>query len=206
MQSSVHLDCNLDQLRYEDAEETDGDYIKNKLTVAAGDGLYYFSGDEENDGAMKTGTNVRIDLADGTYTFGFAKNGRAYNGENNKKIYMNGILLDGGDMRYDVAKFDGISYVVGPTGTYASNNSTVKDADDNYYALVDGKIYFVPADDYAARVARALVTVMKPDFELGSSTTYRESGSKSGYDLKVGTDEWVPITWEAEYTSSYAAK
>ena len=170
--------------------------------------LFYFSNDEEHDGSMKTGTNVQIELADGTFTFGFAKNGKAYNGEQNKKLYKSGLLLTGGDMRYSVATTDSNKYyVVGPTGTYASNNTTVKDADDNYYAIVNGMICFVPADDYAARVARAIVTVEKGT-NVSNNKSYRTTKyeAKSGYDLKVGTDEWVPITWEAEYTSSYAAK
>ena len=184
-----------------DTENVDADQIK----AMASTNIYYFSGDEENDGAMKTGTNIRIDLADGTYTFGFAKNGKAYHGENNKKLYDHGILLDGGDMRYALATLDESTYyVVGPTGTYASNKSTVKDADDNYYAIVAGKIYYVPADDYAARVARAIVTI-EGGTDVSKNSTYRDTelGAKSGYDLKVGTDEWVPVTWDAEYNSSY---
>ena len=189
-----------------DLENLEGEELKT-WNIPDTEGIYYFGNDEENDGSMKTGTNIRIDMADGTYTFGFAKNGRAYDGENNKKLYKNGILLDGGEMRYDLVEFDGKYYVVGPTGTYASKNSTVKDADDNYYAVLEDKIYFVPADDYAARVARAILTVCKPGYELPeNSTTYRETqlGAKSNYDLKVGTDEWVPITWDKEEISCYA--
>ena len=57
--------------------------------------LYYFSSDEENDGSMKTGKNIKIELDDGeTYTFGFGKTGKALNGlENKTKIYKNGLLL-----------------------------------------------------------------------------------------------------------------
>ena len=128
------------------ADNWSGDQIKELNDVA----LYYFSNDEENDGSMKTGTNVQIELNDGTYTFGFAKNGKAYDGVNSKKLYRNGILLTGGDLRYDavqnLAKDDddfGKYYVVGPTGTFASNNSTVKDADDNYYVVVGNAIYMV---------------------------------------------------------------
>ena len=182
------------------AEETESSYIKDLTIDKDTEGLYYFGNDEEKDGSMKTGTNVRIDLADGTYTFGFAKNGRAYNGENNKKIYMNGILLDGGDMRYDVAKFDGISYVVGPTGTYASNNSTVKDADDNYYAVVGGHIFKVPADDYAARIARAIVSIGR-DSVQPTGASYKVVDGK--VEMKVGTDEWVTLDAEYVGVSSY---
>ena len=179
-----------------DTENLEASDIKNLDTT----NIYYFSGDEENDGAMKTGTNVRIDLADGTYTFGFAKNGKAYHGVNNKKLYDHGILLDGGDMRYDVATIDNPDdaaatwYVVGPTGTFASNNSTVKDADDNYYAVVGGYIFKVPADDYASRVARAIVSIGRGSVDPTDSTSYKVEGGN--IEMKVGTDEWVTVAGE----------
>ena len=141
------------------------DYYEAKdieaLDIKSTQGLYYFSSDEEHDGAMKTGNNIRIELADGTYTFGFSRNGRAFDGVENNKLYNNGILQTGGDMRYDLAKDPNktVWYVVGPTGTFASNNSTVKDADDNYYAVVDGHIFKVPADDAAAQLAKAIVNL-----------------------------------------------
>ena len=179
-----------------DTENLEASDIKNLDTTD----IYYFSGDEENDGAMKTGTNVRIDLADGTYTFGFAKNGKAYHGVNNKKLYDHGILIDGGDMRYDVATIDNPDaadatwYVVGPTGTFASNNSTVKDADDNYYAVVGGYIFKVPADDYASRVARAIVSIGRGSVDPTDSTSYKVEGGN--IEMKVGTDEWVTVAGE----------
>ena len=141
-------------------------YDAADIYALEGANLYFFSADEENDGSMKTGSNVQIELADGTYTFGFDSHGLAYDGvqTKTKKLYNNGILQTGGDMRY-AAKEDPthprVWYVVGPTGTFASNNSTVRDADDNYYAVTDAKIYYVPAGDYASRIARAIVTLGK---------------------------------------------
>ena len=200
-----------------DTDAVDGDYIKYQLDNNEGEGanLYYFSGDEENDGAMKTGTNVRIDLADGTYTFGFGRNGKAYHGVENKKLYHNGILLDGGDMRYNVATIGNPDdhlgstwYVVGPTGTFASNNSTVKDADDNYYAVVGGYIFKVPADDYASRIARAIVSLGRYDdpsgvYEGGTMDGTHEVPGDAAWYIKVGTDEYIPVEYDAVYKSSY---
>ena len=77
--------------------------------------LYYF-GDEETDGSMKTGKNIKIELDDGeTYTFGFEKNGKAIDGlEGKTKIYKNGLLL--------TASSD---------YNYQALNATFKDLDDD---------------------------------------------------------------------------
>ena len=189
-----------------DLENLTGDELKELDSTY----IYYFSNDEENDGSMKTGTNVRIDLADGTYTFGFGRNGKAYHGVENKKLYNHGILLDGGELRYDVAKDPekDVYYVVGPTGTFASDGSTVKDADDNYYAVVGGYIFKVPADDYASRIARAIVNLGN-----GKTTSMYEGGSKDGshevpgsageWYIKVGTDDYVLVEADQAWRSSY---
>ena len=190
--------------------------------------LYYFSGSEETDGSMKTGTNVQIELADGTYTFGFKTNGRAMHGVESKKLYNHGILQTGGDMRYSVKKnmngeqdTAGKYFVVGPTGTFASNNTTVKDADDNYYAVTAGHIYRVPADDYASRVARAIVTLGKgqvtslyvdaegelnedgePKYADGYRRAEKEDLGKDMF-IKVGTGEYVEVAADQHWVSSY---
>ena len=175
--------------------------------------LYYFSGSEETDGAMKTGTNVQIELADGTYTFGFKTNGRAMHSVENKKLYNHGILQTGGDMRYAV-KVDpekNVNYVVGPTGTFASENTTVKDADDNYYAITAGHIFKVPADDYASRVARALVTLGKGQdtslYILNEKEEYVRADKTTDLGktmfIKVGSDDYVKVTADTYWPSSY---
>ena len=201
------------------------------LEIGSEQGLYYFSSDEANDGAMKTGTNIRIELADGTYTFGFNRNGRAYDGveKNAKKLYNNGILQTGGDMRYDVKKDPTVTdkevwYVVGPTGTFASNNSTVKDADDNYYAITDGKIYKVPADDDAAKIAKAIVNLGQgkvtslyvPDDSVDEKgePEYADGFRKADLDkdanatqfyIRRGAGDYVEVigAWDDVKTSSY---
>ena len=191
------------------AEETDSTEIK---AGKYGKNIFFFSNDEENDGAMKTGSNIKIDLADGTYTFGFAKSGKALHGENSKKIYDHGILLDGGDMRYSVATVDGKSYVVGPTGTYASNNSTVKDADDNYYAVVGGYIFEVPASDYAARIARAIVSIgqgkLSGVYDRTTGKLATAETDPANYGIKVDTDAYEDIAatqrWDASYAEKYS--
>ena len=188
--------------------------------------LYYFSGSEETDGSMKTGTNVQIELADGTYTFGFKSNGRAMHSVEKNKLYNNGILQTGGDMRYAVKANpdENVNYVVGPTGTFASENTTVKDADDNYYAVTAGYIFKVPADDYAARVARAIVNIGKGQhsslYVKADPTEKDDKGNvkyPDGYRraektdlgdnvtlwIKVGTEDYIPVTADTRWPSSY---
>lgn len=160
----------LDSIDEDDV--TGDDLAKATLTGT----LYYFSGDEEKDGSMKTGSNVRIELADDVYTFGFNKNGSAYQGEKNNKLYKNGVLQTAGDMRYDVKEFGGKNYVVGSTGTIVKVKNVAKDADDNYYAVqADGTVVFFPAADEASAAARACAK---------GETTFKYDGeTKNVYDF-----------------------
>ena len=128
--------------------------------------LYYF-GDEETDGSMKTGKNIKIELEDDEYTFGFKSNGKAYHGEEDNKLYFNGVLAKASsDYRYQsivsVNGSEGIlegnydvndlldgepdkdgnpeyyqNYVVGTSGTIVKEGKYVKDSDDGYYAVSD---------------------------------------------------------------------
>ena len=147
----------------DDNDEITPDSIKDATT----DMIYYFSGDEEGDGSMKTGKNIKIELDDGeTYTFGFEKTGKAINGlEDKTKIYKNGLLLTASsDYNYQAltGTFAGDSngtpdeyvleekadlsfvesnaksnYVISKSGSVLKKGSYVKDADDNYYAVND---------------------------------------------------------------------
>ena len=138
-----------------DEDEKTGDDIAN-MTLTGNETLYYFSEDEEKDGAMKTGSSIRVELADDVYTFGFNKNGSAYDGIKNNKLYKNGVLQTAGDMRYDAKAYKNEVYVVGTTGTVVKVKNVAKDADDNYYAVKEeGKVAFFPAADEASAAARA---------------------------------------------------
>lgn len=100
--------------------------------------LHWFSDDEERDGSMKTGT-MKIELADDTYTFSFAKTtGAAKHGIDSKKIYNNGILEKGGDDKYKVVKYGDGVYLVGTTGSIVTSAGRYKDANDRYYIVAKG--------------------------------------------------------------------
>jgi glucan-binding YG repeat protein len=107
------------------AEQIYGDEFAN---------LFYFSSDEEKDGSMKTGANVKIELWDDTYTFGFDKNsGLAYDGVKNNKLYRHGILQTASDNKYEKAYND---MLISANGTVMKPSSrTYKDADDMYWSV-----------------------------------------------------------------------
>jgi len=129
-----------------DAEEITSDDI---ISGNYGAALRYFSGDEEKDGSMKTGT-VSIELSDGTATFVFGTTGQAYNGLKNKKIYVSGLLLKADtEYKYEVVTnpVDSQKYVIGTTGAIVADGKYVKDADGNYYAVYDGTIAYISGDN-----------------------------------------------------------
>lgn len=120
------------------AEDLTADDIYNLFDNST-HGLFYFSGSED-DGSMKTGTNIKIELSDDTYTFAYDKtSGTAYNGIKSNKLYRCGILQTAGDSKYKVKKyFDGSDYkyyVVNTSGTILKAGSTGKTDSDTYFAV-----------------------------------------------------------------------
>ena len=113
--------------------------------------LYYFSGDEEKDGSMKTGSSVKISLADDDYKFYFNKTtGQAIDGIKNNKLYINGILQEASsDNKYEVIEIEDTDptaesklsvgvyegYLVNTSGTITKAGHYVKDGNDVYYAV-----------------------------------------------------------------------
>ena len=175
----------IDEEETAGADLMEGTYINedgNEIAGLGGD-LYYF-GDEETDGSMKTGKNIKIELEDDEYTFGFKSNGKAYNGEEDNKIYLNGVLAKASsDYRYQaVANVNGNTdtittlnsvknpaigldydnYVVGTSGTIVKPGKYVKDTDDGYYAVADendngvaeGTVAYFEDDEYARDMAK----------------------------------------------------
>ena len=142
--------------------------------------VYYFSGDEVNDGSLKTGT-IKLALGDDEVTMFFDKSGKAISGLKNKKLYTYGILETAGEERYAVAEniapADGEYnyYVVSTTGATLRDGGTAKTADDEWYAVCDGKIVLIKDKENASKAASA--------FAKGA-TEY------GGYDFEVG-GYWV---------------
>ena len=152
----------------DDVEKSDILNGKVKDTTFDAKNLYYFSDDAETDGAMKTGSSVKIDLADDTYTFGFEDDGSAKIGiDKNDKLYVNGILMDAGSDKYTAVSYNGNVYVTNSYGKIQGTKSSVKNDDGDYYAVVkytknanaagENKVYLVDgSDDDASRIASAI--------------------------------------------------
>lgn len=137
------------------------EWINNKL-----ENLYYFSSDEEKDGAMKTGYQ-NIELADDTFQFYFQKNGQALTQYDSKikKYTIAGLILkptSDDDNNYAAIEvvdkkpvsiktdFDemktGKKILVNKQGTVIKNK-TVKDENDQYFLTNgDGEIVMAAKD------------------------------------------------------------
>ena len=171
--------------------------------------LYYF-GDEETDGSMKTGKNIKIELDDDTFTFAFKNSGAAYDYRNDglvsKKIYINGILQKAdSDERYAEVKTPNgegnmhKSYLVSTSGTIVGNGKYVKDGDDNWWAVTDeGLVVEVGSDDYDKDIAKCVSDSKKyyadrnKDGELRGykcADTYDYSNGLAGGETEAPTAE-----------------
>ena len=129
-------------VKYIDEDNTTAENIYD-LDFSKDGYLYYFSGDEEKDGSMKTGSAVKISLADDDYKFYFNKTtGQAWNGIKNNKVYRNGILQEASsDNKYEIAYTDNdetVAYLVNTSGTITKAGRYVKDGNDEYFAVISG--------------------------------------------------------------------
>ena len=134
--------------RYDiDAWESDA-FIDGSIFGIEKSDLYLFSTDEKNDGSMQTGKEIKLELADGVYTFGFSSNGKAYGNKNklqkkNDKYYINGLRLDADDeYGYGVVEVedgDDIYYqVVNSSGKVVDGSKKiVKDKDGAYLLIIN---------------------------------------------------------------------
>ena len=122
----------------------DEDDVEAADIYATDGNLFYFSNNEESDGAMKTGSSITISLADDDYVFGFEKtSGEALCGIDNNKVYRNGIRQEADDDKYAIVLggkgTDVKEYLVNSTGTRMKVNKYYKNDNDEYYVVIDGK-------------------------------------------------------------------
>ena len=119
------------------------DNVEAEDLYALSGNFFYFSDNEETDGAMKTGSSIKISLADDDYTFGFTKTtGEAFCGVENNKVYRNGIRQEAEDDKYAVVlggKGTEVNeYLVNSTGTRMKAQKYYKDDNDEYYVVMSG--------------------------------------------------------------------
>ena len=127
--STDGVDLRDDLFYVSDDTGNDMNYDKAETT------LYYF-GDEETDGSMKTGKNIKVEFQDDTYTMAFETSGKAMNKKDGSKLYKNGFLVTASsDYKYEPVIFEDGWYLVGTSGSIVKKGKYVKDADDNYYAV-----------------------------------------------------------------------
>ena len=114
------------------------DYLKETY-----ESVYYFSGDEANDGSLKKNVTFTVDFADDTYTLAVDAQGKLKNyfDTKAKKYYKNGYLLKASeDMRYQMVTVwtaagdaNATNVLLSSSGAVVGKNTTVADADGNYY-------------------------------------------------------------------------
>ncbi|MCQ2415321.1 MAG: hypothetical protein MJ063_04670 [Lachnospiraceae bacterium] len=103
--------------------------------------VYYFSGDEANDGSLKKNVTFSQEFKDDTYTLAVGNDGALKDGymKKEKKYYRYGYLLAASeDTRYEVKDvyFNGSKFaLLGVAGTEVTTG-TVVDADGSYYYVV----------------------------------------------------------------------
>lgn len=83
---------------------------------------------------MAAKKNVKVELDDDTYDFGFRSNGEAINGISDNAIYIMGRKMKAdSDMKYQEVTFGGETYLVNTNGTIQKKKTNVKDSDETYY-------------------------------------------------------------------------
>lgn len=95
--------------------------------------VYYF-GNTPKDGVMAAKKDVKVELDDDTYDFGFRTNGEGIHGISDSRIYIMGRKMKAdSEMKYQEVEFEGETYLVNTTGTIQKKKTNIKDADDTYY-------------------------------------------------------------------------
>lgn len=149
-----------------------------------GNKLYLFGPDELNDGSMKTGKNIKVELSDDTFTFGFAENGVAYGNGNRLQnvgdtFYINGLRLDADDgFKYGVVRdAKGNCYVVDVNGRKVTGDKKViKDGEGGWIIILKGRFMARVIDDDKPRWH---------DGEDGPGFYHYDSGSKGKYGTLI---------------------
>ncbi len=95
--------------------------------------VYYF-GNTPKDGVMAAKKDVKVELDDDTYDFGFRTNGEGIHGISDNRIYIMGRKLKAdSEMKYQEVEFEGETYLINTTGTIQKKKTNIKDGDDTYY-------------------------------------------------------------------------
>ena len=152
--------------------------------------IYYFSGDEANDGSLKKSVTFSQEFLDDTYTLNVDKTGKLTDGYNSsaKRYYRNGYLLKASDeLRYEIVKTYGYNdknyALLSAAGTEVTKGY-VADSDGNYYVVKDGIIYIADSSLVAPAQAASAVNNGKTTITY-DSVTYKVETVKSEIDGSI---------------------
>ena len=164
----------------------------DKWLETAKTNVYYFSGDEANDGSLKKNVTFSKEFDDDTYTLAVDADGKLCNYYNSKakKYYRNGYLLKAAeDMRYEMVKVwilddagaevsDDCYDLLSTSGAPAASG-TVSDADGSYYYVV--KAVTTAGSEAPRKIYRA-------DSSLASASKAISAFKKDGEGAKVSVE------------------
>lgn len=152
--------------------------------------IYYFSGDEANDGSLKKSVTFSQEFLDDTYTLNVDKTGKLTDGYNSsaKRYYRNGYLLKASDeLRYEIVNTFGYNdknyALLSAAGTEVTKGY-VADSDGSYYVVKDGIIYIADSSLVAPAQAASAVNNGKTTITY-DSVTYKVETVKSEIDDKI---------------------
>ena len=135
------------------------DFIEGNIYGIEKADLYFFSPDELNDGSMQTGNELKVELEDGVYTFGFKSDGVAYGNRNRLKrvkdsYYINGLRLEADEeYGFGVVRENENSYrVVNTNGKIITGNKkVVRDKDGGWLIIINSRFAARVDDEFKPR-------------------------------------------------------
>ncbi|MEY8352897.1 cell surface protein [Lachnospiraceae bacterium 54-53] len=165
--------------------------------------LYLFAPDELNDGSMQNGKEIKVELADGIFTFGFSGNGKAYGNRNqlqkkDDRYYINGLRLEAdGGYGYgvvEVQKNNETYYqVVDINGKIVKGDKKiVKDKEGGYLIIINHRFAAWVGDEEKPRWRNGEEGTGFYHYDKNNRENPYEEGLIAGYGTEPSTDELPP--------------
>ncbi|GLC80180.1 cell surface protein [Lacrimispora brassicae] len=175
-------------------------FINGSLYGIEKSDLYLFAPDELNDGSMQIGKEIKVELEDGIFTFGFSGNGKAYGNRNqlqrkDDRYYINGLKLEAdegfGYGVVEVRKNDETYYqVVDINGKIVKGDKkAVKDKDGGYLLIINDRFAAWVGDDEKPRWRTGADGTGFYHYDKNNKENPYEEGLIGGYDTDPSTDE-----------------
>ena len=179
------------------------DFINGSLYGIEKSDLYLFAPDELNDGSMQSGKEIKVELGDGTFTFGFSGNGKAYGNRNqlqkkDDRYYINGLRLDANEEYaygvVEVQKDDETYYqVVDINGKIVKGDKKViKDREGGYLLVINDRFAAWVGDDEKPRWRSGADGTGFYHYDKNNKENPYEEGLIAGYGTEPSTDELPP--------------